>query len=132
MADIGQRADAEHVARGRPWNVLAKSTSWSATLAGTSRKPSMDTGRRLGLPHGTERNERHGIHPGMAPGMMDVSGAGSSTLPPSWHWQHAERVAYSTTKTALLGMVKANALRLGPYGITVNAWLPAPSPPRCP
>jgi NAD(P)-dependent dehydrogenase (short-subunit alcohol dehydrogenase family) len=37
-----------------------------------------------------------------------------------------ERVAYSTTKAALLGMVKANALRLGPHGITVNALAPGP------
>jgi NAD(P)-dependent dehydrogenase (short-subunit alcohol dehydrogenase family) len=37
-----------------------------------------------------------------------------------------ERVAYSTTKSALLGMVKANALRLGPHGITVNALAPGP------
>lgn len=38
----------------------------------------------------------------------------------------AERVAYSTTKSALIGMVKANALRLGPHGITVNAIAPGP------
>jgi NAD(P)-dependent dehydrogenase (short-subunit alcohol dehydrogenase family) len=37
-----------------------------------------------------------------------------------------DRVAYSTTKAALHGMVKANALHLGPHGITVN-WL-APGP----
>ena len=37
-----------------------------------------------------------------------------------------DRIAYSTTKAALLGMVKANALRLGPFGITVNAIAPGP------
>jgi len=37
-----------------------------------------------------------------------------------------DRVAYSTTKAALHGMVKANALRLGPYGITVNCLAPGP------
>ena len=38
----------------------------------------------------------------------------------------ADRVAYSTTKAALHGMVKANALHLGPYGITVNCIAPGP------
>lgn len=38
----------------------------------------------------------------------------------------AERVAYSTTKAALHGMVKANALHLGPHGITVNCIAPGP------
>ena len=37
-----------------------------------------------------------------------------------------DRVAYSTTKAALHGMVKANALRLGPHGITVNCLAPGP------
>ena len=37
-----------------------------------------------------------------------------------------ERPAYSASKAALLGMVKANALRLGPYGITVNCLAPGP------
>ncbi len=37
-----------------------------------------------------------------------------------------DRVAYSTTKAALHGMVKANALRLGPHGVTVNCIAPGP------
>jgi NAD(P)-dependent dehydrogenase (short-subunit alcohol dehydrogenase family) len=37
-----------------------------------------------------------------------------------------DRVAYSTTKAALHGMVKANALYLGPHGITVNCLAPGP------
>lgn len=37
-----------------------------------------------------------------------------------------DRVAYSATKAALNGMVKANALYLGPYGITVNCLAPGP------
>ncbi len=37
-----------------------------------------------------------------------------------------DRVAYSATKSALHGMVKANALHLGPYGITVNCIAPGP------
>jgi NAD(P)-dependent dehydrogenase (short-subunit alcohol dehydrogenase family) len=37
-----------------------------------------------------------------------------------------DRVTYSTTKAALHGMVKANALRLGPHGITVNCLAPGP------
>ena len=37
-----------------------------------------------------------------------------------------DRVAYSTTKAALHGMVKANALRLGPHGVTVNCLAPGP------
>jgi len=38
----------------------------------------------------------------------------------------SERPAYSASKAALLGMVKANALRMGPYGITVNCIAPGP------
>jgi len=37
-----------------------------------------------------------------------------------------DRVAYSTTKAALHGMVKANALHLGQFGITVNCLAPGP------
>lgn len=37
-----------------------------------------------------------------------------------------DRVAYSTTKAALHGMVKANALHLGPHGVTVNCIAPGP------
>ena len=54
----------------------------------------------------------------------------------------ADRVAYSTTKAALHGMVRANALRLGPHGVTANCLAPGPfttelttrrswRPPRC-
>ncbi len=38
----------------------------------------------------------------------------------------ADRVAYSATKAALHGMVMANALHLGPHGITVNCLAPGP------
>ena len=37
-----------------------------------------------------------------------------------------DRVAYSTTKAALNGMVKANALYLGQFGVTVNCLAPGP------
>ena len=37
-----------------------------------------------------------------------------------------DRVAYSTSKAGLHGMVKANALRLGPHGVTVNCIAPGP------
>ena len=37
-----------------------------------------------------------------------------------------DRVAYSTTKAALHGMVKANALHLGPFGVNVNCLAPGP------
>jgi len=37
-----------------------------------------------------------------------------------------DRVAYSATKAALHGMAKANALHLGPFGITVNCLAPGP------
>jgi NAD(P)-dependent dehydrogenase (short-subunit alcohol dehydrogenase family) len=37
-----------------------------------------------------------------------------------------DRVTYSTTKAALHGMVKANALHLGPFGVTVNCLAPGP------
>ncbi|MGD0898334.1 MAG: SDR family NAD(P)-dependent oxidoreductase [Thermoguttaceae bacterium] len=38
----------------------------------------------------------------------------------------AERNAYSATKAALLGLARASALDLGPYGITVNCIAPGP------
>ena len=38
----------------------------------------------------------------------------------------ADRVAYSTTQAALHGMVRANALRLGPHGVTANCLAPGP------
>lgn len=37
-----------------------------------------------------------------------------------------DRVSYSSTKAALLGMVRANALRLGPHGVTANCLAPGP------
>lgn len=38
----------------------------------------------------------------------------------------AGRDAYSATKTALIGLARANALELGPFGITVNCLAPGP------
>jgi NAD(P)-dependent dehydrogenase (short-subunit alcohol dehydrogenase family) len=37
-----------------------------------------------------------------------------------------ERNAYSTTKSALLGLARASALDLGPFGVTVNCIAPGP------
>ena len=37
-----------------------------------------------------------------------------------------KRNAYSATKAALIGMAKASALDLGPFGITVNCIAPGP------
>ena len=38
----------------------------------------------------------------------------------------AKRNAYSATKTALIGLARASALDLGPFGITVNCIAPGP------
>jgi NAD(P)-dependent dehydrogenase (short-subunit alcohol dehydrogenase family) len=38
----------------------------------------------------------------------------------------AGRDAYSATKSALIGLARANALELGAYGITVNCLAPGP------
>jgi NAD(P)-dependent dehydrogenase (short-subunit alcohol dehydrogenase family) len=39
---------------------------------------------------------------------------------------NAGRAAYSATKAALVAMAKANAIELGPFGITVNCIAPGP------
>ena len=36
------------------------------------------------------------------------------------------RNAYSATKAALVGMARASALELGPFGVTVNCLAPGP------
>jgi NAD(P)-dependent dehydrogenase (short-subunit alcohol dehydrogenase family) len=63
----------------------------------------------------------------LAPGMMERKWGRmvyiSSIMA---HASTEERVAYSTTKVALHGMMKANALHLGPHGITVNCISPGP------
>ena len=42
------------------------------------------------------------------------------------HSSAAGRNAYSATKTALLGLARASANDLGPFGITVNCIAPGP------
>ncbi|MCL5099204.1 MAG: SDR family oxidoreductase [Candidatus Omnitrophica bacterium] len=63
----------------------------------------------------------------LAPGMMERSWGRivytSSILAMG---SVTDRVTYSTTKAALLGLVKANSLYLGPHGITVNCIAPGP------
>ena len=38
----------------------------------------------------------------------------------------AGRSAYSSTKSALIGMTRASAIDLGPFGVTVNSIAPGP------
>jgi NAD(P)-dependent dehydrogenase (short-subunit alcohol dehydrogenase family) len=127
VADVGKRPDAERLARevvaclgkvdilvcNAGWNVpqpveSIRDTDWDA-LVELNVTSSMVLTRALASGM-KERNWGRIIY---ISSVMAFASTG-------------DRVAYSTTKAALNGMVKANALGLGPHGITVNCLAPGP------
>lgn len=127
VADVGKRPEAEHLAReavrrlgkidilisNAGWNVpqpveSIRDEDWDALLE-LNLTSSMVLTRAL-APAMAERHWGRIIY---ISSIMALASTG-------------DRVAYSTTKAALHGMVKANALRLGPHGVTVNCIAPGP------
>jgi NAD(P)-dependent dehydrogenase (short-subunit alcohol dehydrogenase family) len=127
VADVGKRPEAERLARetvarlgkvdilisNAGWNIpqpieAIRDEDWDALLE-LNVTSSMVLTRAL-APAMKERRWGRVIY------ISSIMALGST----------ADRVAYSTTKAALHGMVKANALQLGPHGITVNCLAPGP------
>jgi NAD(P)-dependent dehydrogenase (short-subunit alcohol dehydrogenase family) len=127
VADVGKRSDTERLARetvarlGRVdilicnagWNIpqpveAIRDEDWD-TLLELNVSSSMVLTRAL-APGMKERRWGRVIY------ISSIMALGST----------GDRVAYSTTKAALHGMVKANALQLGTHGITVNCLAPGP------
>ena len=127
VADVGQRAQTERLARealaclgkvdilisNAGWNIpqaadVIRDADWDALLE-LNVTSSMVLTRAL-APGMKERGWGRIIY---TSSIMALASTG-------------DRVAYSTTKAALHGMVKANALHLGPHGVTVNCLAPGP------
>ena len=127
VADVGKRPEAERLARDATErlgkiDILISNAGWNIPqpIDGI-RDEDWDALLELNLTSSMVLTRA------LAPGMMQrgwgrilyissVMGLASAS----------DRVAYSTTKAALHGMVRANALRLGPHGITANCLAPGP------
>jgi NAD(P)-dependent dehydrogenase (short-subunit alcohol dehydrogenase family) len=127
VADVGKRPDTERLAReaDKPFgkvDILVSNAGWNIPQAVEAiRDEDWDALLELNLTSAMVLTRA------LAPAMKSrrwgrilyissIMGLAST----------ADRVAYSTTKAALHGMVKANALHLGPHGITVNCLAPGP------
>lgn len=127
VADVGQRPGAERLAREAidrlgQVDILISNAGWNVPQpADAIRDEDWDALMELNV------NASMVLTRALAPGMKE-RGWGriiytSSIMALA---STGDRVAYSTTKAALHGMVKANALHLGPFGITVNCIAPGP------
>jgi NAD(P)-dependent dehydrogenase (short-subunit alcohol dehydrogenase family) len=127
VADIGRRPEAELLAReaserlGRVDILICNAGTNTPQPVDGIRDEDWDALLELNLTSSMVLTRA------LAPGMMQrgwgriiyissILGLGSA----------ADRVAYSATKSGLHGMMRANALRLGPHGITVNCLAPGP------
>ena len=127
VADMGDRPEAERLAqesveRLGKVDILVSNAGWNVPQAAEAiRDEDWDALMELNVTSSMVLTRA------LSPGMMErgwgrilytssIMALGSTP----------ERVAYSTTKAALLGMVKANALRMGSHGVTVNALAPGP------
>jgi NAD(P)-dependent dehydrogenase (short-subunit alcohol dehydrogenase family) len=127
VADVGRRPETERLAvesikRLGKVDILFSNAGWNVPQAAEAiRDQDWDALMELNVTSSMVLTRA------LAPGMMQRQwGRMIYTSSILAFGSTPERVAYSTTKSALLGMVKANALRLGPHGITVNALAPGP------
>jgi NAD(P)-dependent dehydrogenase (short-subunit alcohol dehydrogenase family) len=127
VADVGRRAGAEALAReaqarlGRV-DILVSNAGWNIPQpVDRIRDEDWDTLLELNITASMVLTRA------LAPGMKERRWGRiiyiSSVMALA---STADRVAYSATKAALHGMVKANCLHLGPHGITVNCLAPGP------
>ncbi|RME95862.1 MAG: SDR family oxidoreductase [Verrucomicrobia bacterium] len=127
VADVGQRPQAEALARDAlerlgHIDILVSNAGWNIPQpADAIRDEDWDALVELNLTASMVLTRA------LAPGMMQRKWGRiiyiSSIMALA---STADRVAYSATKAALHGMVKANCLHLGPHGITVNCLAPGP------
>jgi len=127
VADVGRRPDAERLAKeaikrlGKV-DILISNAGWNVPQpVDKIRDADWDSLMELNVTSSMVLSRA------LAPGMMQRRWGRmiyiSSIMAMA---STSDRVAYSTTKAALHGMVKANALHLGPHGITVNCIAPGP------
>ncbi|HTL54580.1 MAG TPA: SDR family oxidoreductase [Candidatus Limnocylindrales bacterium] len=127
VADVGKRPDAERLAREAvarlgKIDILVSNAGWNIPQPVESiRDEDWDALVELNVTSSMVLTRA------LAPGMKDRKwGRIIYTSSVMALASTGDRVAYSTTKAALHGMVKANALRLGPFGVTVNCLAPGP------
>ncbi|MCB1126211.1 MAG: SDR family oxidoreductase [Verrucomicrobiae bacterium] len=127
VADVGQRAGTEQLAKDSiermgKVDILVSNAGWNIPQPATGIQDA-DWDKLLEL----NVTSSMVLTRALAPGMMERKWGRiiyiSSIMALA---STADRVAYSTTKAALHGMVKANCLHLGPHGITVNCIAPGP------
>jgi NAD(P)-dependent dehydrogenase (short-subunit alcohol dehydrogenase family) len=127
VADVGKRPDAERLARevvarlGKV-DILVSNAGWNVPQPVESiRDTDWDTLLELNVTSSMVLTRA------LAPGMKAFKWGRIIYISSVMAFASTgDRVAYSTTKAALHGMVKANALGLGPHGITVNCLAPGP------
>jgi len=127
VADVGKRPEAERLAREAVTrlgkiDILISNAGWNVPQpVDAIRDEDWDALLELNLTSSMVLTRA------LAPGMMERRWGRIIYISSVMAFASTgDRVAYSTTKVALHGMVKANALRLGPHGITVNCLAPGP------
>ncbi len=127
VADVGKRPEAERLAREAAErlgkiDILISNAGWNVPQPVDGiRDQDWDALLELNLTSSMVLTRA------LAPGMMRRGWGRIIYISSVMALASADdRVAYSTTKAALHGMVRANALRLGPHGVTANCLAPGP------